>query len=151
MTAGSDPPIRSPPEAAACNDPMVAKESPAVTESSLRIKWASEVAHHDYAAAEAYLSLKLGEEALAKAVRRLRDAPLTTRRANDILRAAGLTAAPLDDPGVMKDLIKAIEGKELSPVLVLSGKKGADIADGFHRVSLVYRLDPYTAVPLKLA
>jgi hypothetical protein len=54
---------------------------------------------------------------------------LTTRRANDILRAAGLTAAPLDDPGVMKDLIKAVEGERLSPVLVLSGKKGADIAD----------------------
>ena len=41
-------------------------------------------------------------------------------------------------------------GLRLSPVLVLSGKKGADIADGFHRVSLVYRLDPYSEVPLKL-
>ncbi len=50
----------------------------------------------------------------------------------------------------MKDLIKAIEGERLSPVLVLSAKKGADIADGFHRVSLVYRLDPYAAVPLKI-
>ena len=122
-----------------------------MTESALHIKWASEVAHHDYAAAEAYLSLRLGEEAVAKAVQRLRKAVLTTRRANDILRAAGLTAAPLDDPGVMKDLIKAIEGKELSPVLVLSAKKRADIADGFHRVSLVYRLDPYAEIPLKLA
>jgi hypothetical protein len=84
-------------------------------------------------------------------VDRLRKAPLTTRRANDILRASGLTAAPLDDPGVMKDLIKAIEGEPLSPVLVLSSKKGADIADGFHRVSLVYRLDPSTDVPMKLA
>ena len=76
---------------------------------------------------------------------------MTSRRANDILRAAGLTAAPLDDPGVMKDLIKAIEGQRLSPVLLLRAKKGADIADGFHRVSLVYRLDPYSEVPLKLA
>ena len=122
-----------------------------MTESALHIKWASEVAHHDYAAAEAYLSLRLGEDAVAKAVQRLRKAELTTRRANDILRAAGLTAAPLNDPGVMKDLIKAIEGKELSPILVLSAKKRADIADGFHRVSLVYRLDPYTEIPLKLA
>jgi hypothetical protein len=122
-----------------------------VTESAIHIKWATDVADHDYAAAEAYLSLKLGEDAVAKAVRNLRKAPLCTRRANDILRAAGLTAAPLDDPGVMKDLIKTIEGKRLSPVLVLSGKKGADIADGFHRVSLVYRLGPYTDVPMKLA
>jgi hypothetical protein len=121
-----------------------------VIEPGVHIKWAAEVADHDYAAAQAYLSLKLGEDAVAKAVQRLRKAELTTRRANDILRAAGLTAAPLDDPGVMKDLIKAVEGKSLSPVLVLTGKKGADIADGFHRVSLVYRLDPYTKVPLKL-
>ena len=68
-----------------------------------------------------------------------------------ILRAAGLTAAPLDDPGVMKDLVKVIEGKELSPVLVVSGNADADIADGYHRVSLVYRIDPYGVIPLKLA
>jgi len=126
-------------------------EGGTVIESAVHIKWAEDVADHDYAAAEAYLSLKLGDDAVAKAVDRLRKAKLATRRANDILRAAGLTAAPLDDPGVMKDLIKAIEGHRLSPVLVLSGKKGADIADGFHRVSLVYRIDPYTEVPLKLA
>ena len=127
------------------------RESLAMTESTVRVKWAAEVADHDYAAAQAYLSLKLGEEAVVKAVERLKKASLTTRRANDILRAAGLTAAPLDDPGVMKDLIKAIEGDQLSPVLVLSGKKGSDIADGFHRVSLVYRLDPFAEIPLKLA
>ncbi len=128
----------------------MAKGSPSVSESHVHIKWAAEVADHDYAAAEAYLSLKFSEDTVAKAIRRLRKAVLTTRRANDILRAAGLTPAPLNDPGVMKDLIKAIEGERLSPVLVLSGKKTADIADGFHRVSLVYQLDPYTDVPLKL-
>jgi hypothetical protein len=41
--------------------------------------------------------------------------------------------------------------KWLSPVLVLSADTGADIADGYHRVSLVYRIDPYAEVPLKLA
>jgi hypothetical protein len=117
----------------------------------VQIKWKAEVADHDYAAAEAYLSLKLADEKVAKLIRRLRKAPLTTRRANDILRAAGLTPARLDDPGVLKDLAKAIEGRKLSPVLVVGGKKRADIADGFHRVSLVYRLDPYTEIPLKLA
>ncbi len=115
------------------------------------IKWGSDVAEHDYAAAHAYLSLKLTEAASEKAVSHLRKAKLTTRRANDILRAAGLTPAPLDDPGVVKDLIKVIEGKPLSPVLVVTGVEGTDIADGFHRVSLVYRIDPYGAVPLKLA
>ncbi|MGA3362107.1 MAG: hypothetical protein ABSD82_08760 [Solirubrobacteraceae bacterium] len=115
-----------------------------------KIEWLDDVAEHDYAAAEAYLSIKLDQAVVAKAIGRLRKAPLTTRRANDILRAAGLTPAPLDDPGVMKDLIKVIGRTRLSPVLVISDEKGADIADGFHRVSLVYRIDPYGDVPLKL-
>jgi hypothetical protein len=115
------------------------------------IKWAQEVADHDYAAAEAYLSIKLGAAAADKAAAHLRRASMTSRRANDILRAAGLSPARLDDPGVVKDMIKVIEGKALSPVLVINGADGVDIADGFHRVSLVYRVDPYGVVPLKLA
>jgi hypothetical protein len=115
------------------------------------IRWAEDVAEHDYAAAQAYLSLKLDEQRASKVVAQLRQAELTKRRANDILRAAGLTPAPLDDPGVIKDLIKVIEGKELSPVLVVGGAEQADVADGFHRVSLVYRVDPYGEVPLRLA
>ncbi len=115
------------------------------------IRWREDVAEHDYAAAEAYLSLQLDERRLAQVVAGLRKAKLTSRRANDVLRAAGLSPAPLDDPGVVKDLIKVIEGEELSPVLVISSHETADIADGFHRVSLVYRIDPYGEVPLKLA
>ena len=115
-----------------------------------KIKWRDEVADHDYESAEAYLSIKSGKADVAKLVERLRKAPLATRRANDILRAAGLGAAPLDDPGVMKDLIKVIEGTPLSPVLVIRHDARADIADGYHRVSLVYRIDPYGNVPLKL-
>jgi hypothetical protein len=115
------------------------------------IRWEDDVAEHDYAAAHAYLSLKLAAAATDKVVTRLRKAKLTTRRANDILRASGLAAAPLDDPSVVKDLIKVIEGKALSPVLVVGGADGTDIADGFHRVSLVYRIDPFGDIPLKLA
>jgi hypothetical protein len=136
-----------------CDHRPVAKDKvpPIELEQGAKIKWLSDVAEHDYAAAEAYLSLKLDDEAVAKAVKRLRKAPVTKRRANDILRAAGVDAARLDDPGVMKDLTKVISGKHLSPVLVISGKDRADIADGYHRVSLVYRIDAYGEVPLKLA
>jgi hypothetical protein len=115
------------------------------------IRWRDDVAEHDYAAARSYLSLKLGEQKASKVVAQLRSADLTKRRANDILRAAGLSPAPLEDPGVVKDLIKVIEGTKLSPVLVVGGANLADIADGFHRVSLVYRVDPYGEVPLRLA
>src|ERR1700761_5440552 len=94
---------------------------PAPAIAGVAIGWMHDVAEHDYAAAEAYLSIKLDAATTRKAVARLRKAKLTTRRANDILRAAGLSAAALDDPGVVKDLIKAIEGRKLSPVLVING------------------------------
>lgn len=118
---------------------------------ALAIKWREDVAPHDYAAAQAYLSLRFNEKTATKVVAQLAGAELTRRRANDILRAAGLDPAPLEDPGVIKDLIKVIEGRTLSPVLVVSSHGRADIADGYHRVSMVYRLDPYGEVPLRLA
>ncbi len=119
--------------------------------AGVAISWREDVAEHDYAAAESYLALRLDERRASSIVGQLRKAELTKRRANDILRAAGLDPAPLDDPGVLKDLIKIVEGKELSPVLVVSSSGRADIADGFHRVSMVYRLDPYGVVPLRMA
>jgi hypothetical protein len=127
------------------------QKSPGDLPGARRIRWRKQVAEHDYAAAEAYLSLKFNPSEVRRAINRLRDAKLTERRANDILRAAGLDAARLEDPGVIKDLIKVIEGERLSPVLVVNTGGSGDIADGYHRVSLVYRIDPYGVVPLKLA
>ena len=77
--------------------------------------------------------------------------PVTERRANDILRASGREPLPLNDPGVLHDLVKLALGKKLSPVLVVSFDDGAEIADGYHRVSLSYALDPFAAVPLRMA
>ena len=119
------------------------------TVSSLR--WLADVADHDFAAAEAYLSLRLDEKQAKTLVSRLRSAKVTARRANDILRACGRDALPLDDPGVRRDLIKAVSGQKLSPVLVVSGEVGPDIADGYHRVSLAYHLNPFGDVPLRIA
>ena len=72
----------------------MAKASGAGAQAGVHIKWTADVADHDYSAAEAYLSLKLAEDAVTKAVHRLRKAPLVTRRANDILsrRTDGSTA-----------------------------------------------------------
>ena len=84
------------------------------------------------------------------AVGRLRKAEVARRRANDILRACNLVALPLDDPGVRRDLLNAVSGKRLSPVLVVSSGDGGDIAEGYHRVSLAYNLDPFGDVPLRI-
>ena len=117
---------------------------------SLGLQWLEDVAAHDFDAASAYLSLKLDEKQAAAAVGRLRKAEVTRRRANDILRACSLVALPLDDPGVRRDLLNAVSGKRLSPVLVVSTGDGGDIADGYHRVSLAYHLDPFGDVPLRI-
>ena len=116
----------------------------------LGLQWLDDVAGHDFDAALAYLSLKLDEKQAVAAVGRLRKAKVTRRRANDILRACGLVALPLDDPGVRRDLLNAVSGKRLSPVLVISTGDGGDIADGYHRVSLAYHLDPFGDVPLRI-
>jgi hypothetical protein len=110
------------------------------------LRWKKDVDQHDYAAASSYLSIRFGESRAEKVAAELRRLPVITRRANDILRATGRVPLPLSDPGVLKDLKKVLSGEELSPVLVAE----ADVADGYHRLSLAYALDPYTEVPLKL-
>src|SRR5215471_9755883 len=110
------------------------------------LRWKKDVAHHDYAAASSYLSVRFGASRAQEVSEKLQKLPVISRRANDILRATRRDPLPLSDPGVLKDLKKVLAGEKLSPVLVAEG----DIADGYHRVSLAYALDAYAEVPLKL-
>jgi hypothetical protein len=110
------------------------------------LRWKKDVDPHDYDAAASYLSIRFGEGRAGEVAAELRKLPVISRRANDVLRATGRTPLPLNDPGVLKDLKKVLAGQKLSPILVAE----ADIADGYHRLSLAYALDPYAVVPLKL-
>ena len=110
------------------------------------VRWKKDVAGHDYAAAFGYLSIRFGESRAQEVSKKLQKLPVVRRRANDILRATRRDPLPLSDPGVVRDLQKVLAGQKLSPVLIAEG----DIADGYHRVSLAYALDPYADVPLKL-
>jgi hypothetical protein len=110
------------------------------------LQWAKDVARHDYDAASSYLSIRFGESRAKEVSEKLRKLPVITRRANDILRATRRDPLPMSDPGVLRDLKKVLAGEKLSPVLIADG----DIADGYHRVSLAYALDPFAVVPLKL-
>jgi hypothetical protein len=114
------------------------------------IRWLGDVAEHDYDAAYNFLSIRFDEKRARTLVDRMRKAKLTSRRANDILRATGLQPLPLTDPGVRKDLLKLLGGDKLSPVLACALEEGAEIADGYHRVSLAYSIDPFMDVPLRL-
>src|ERR1700749_3553924 len=106
------------------------------------LRWRKDVAEHDYAAASSYLSIRYGESRAEEGSKQLRKLPVIQLRANDILRATPRQPLPLSDPGVLRDLQKVLAAEKLSPVLISEG----DIADGYHRVSLAYALDPFADV-----
>jgi len=115
------------------------------------IRWAKKVAEHDYGAALAYLTLRFDKRQADLLVKRLKEADVEQRRANDILRACNREPLPITDPGVHRSLLKVLAGERLSPVLLVSFPVGGDVADGYHRVSLAYALDPFGDVPCKIA
>ncbi len=71
----------------------------ATDEAVSYLQWRKDVADHDYAAASGYLSIRFGESRAQQVSEKLRNLPVITRRANDILRATRRDALPLSDPG----------------------------------------------------
>lgn len=114
---------------------------------ALDIKWAEEVADHDFDAAEAYLSILFDETTAKHIADSFRKGKVVKSRANDILRASNRIPLTWDDPGVRHTEAKVDAKHELSPILVVSFEYGADIADGYHRASLTYLHDPFGDVP----
>ncbi len=117
--------------------------------------WKPEPDAHDYPAAADYLSLLVPGPAVARVVTQLRRAPITHRKAKDLLRASRLPLLPANDPEVLRDLRKVRRGQRLSPVLLVRGSAAADvaltIADGYHRVCASYHLDEDADIPCRLA
>ena len=88
-------------------------------------------------------------------MRRLRNAPLVIRRANDLIRASGLSVLSAEDPIVARKLKDLKGGRLLSPVLCvrgdLNGQAPMTIADGYHRICASYRVDVSADIPCRLA
>lgn len=120
----------------------------------MSVAWKSHPDHHDYGAARSYLSLVAGEDTADRLEESLRAIEtITTHPAKDILRASGLPLLPRENAHVAKDLTKIMDGVELSPVLLITGRLNKHpliIADGYHRVCAAYHTDENTDVPAKI-
>ncbi len=118
------------------------------------VKWKHEPDDHDYPAAASYLDLLADADTVARVVAALQQAPITTQKAKDVLRACRLPLLPPDDHRVAGDLAKVHKGVALSPVLLVRGDLehgvAAQIADGYHRVCASYHLDPDTDIPCRI-
>ncbi len=116
--------------------------------------WKGEPDDHDYPAAADYLSLLMGPDDVSEVVAGLRATPLTTRQAKDLLRASRLGLLPEDDVHVAGDLSKVRNGDRLSPVLLVRGSVGDDVAltvaDGYHRICASYHIDENADIPCRI-
>jgi hypothetical protein len=116
--------------------------------------WMDEPEDHDYPAAADYLDLVLAPAEIAPIIASLRDAPVTRKKAKDLLRASGLPILDEANAHVRKDLDKVKSGKKLSPVLLVRGRLrdgiALTIADGYHRVCASYQLDEDALIPCKI-
>ena len=116
------------------------------------ISWLPKPEDHDYPAAESFLLLLYGAEAVKTVVKQLQQAPMTTFKAKDIFRASGLSLLGISNGHVEKDRKKITAGKSLSPLLPVRDTAHGRvlIADGYHRLCAVYSYDEDASIPCKI-
>ena len=116
------------------------------------IHWLNAPEEHDYPAATSYLEL-IYDASTAKAhTDALRMAPMNGFKAKDIFRASGLSLLGVSNSHVEKDRKKILDGKALSPLLLVRDTSNGRvvIADGYHRLCAVYGVDEDAVIPCKI-
>ena len=120
----------------------------------ISVQWKTEPDAHDFPAAANYLSLLATDRVVKKLVDDLKNAPLVTYKAKDLLRSSRLPLLSLDDPRVRMDVVKVFNHVPLAPVLIIRGDLLRDIpltiADGYHRVCTSYHLADNTDIPCRV-
>ena len=116
------------------------------------INWLPDVEEHDYPAAESYLGLIYPEDRVAEIIAKLRIAPIVQFKAKDIFRASQLSLLGISNSRVEKDRTKIMEGKSLSPLLLVRDPQNGKvvIADGYHRMCALYGFDEDALVRCKI-
>lgn len=116
------------------------------------ISWLKKPQAHDYPAAASYLSLFHDEQTVAKIVKRLKKAAVTTFKSKDIFRASRLSLLGVSNSHVVVVTMKINARTALSPLLLVRDPRNAGviIADGYHRLCAVYRIDEDAVIPCKI-
>jgi disulfide oxidoreductase YuzD len=119
----------------------------------MKVKWLDKPQKHDYPAAASYLSLTMDQMAVKAAVEELENAEMTEFAAKDIFRASGLSLLGVSNSHVEKDTAQINRNEKLSPLLLYRDKLHGKliIADGYHRLCAVYKIDEDAMIPCKIA
>ncbi len=118
-----------------------------------KTRWLSKPTKDDYRAARSYLSLLYDERRVATSCFRLKNARVVWYKAEDVIRASGLSLLGLSDDHVKKERKRVRSGQRLAPVLLVKDPRSARlvIADGYHRLCAVHACDENIVVPCKIA
>ena len=116
----------------------------------IKIAWSKEPNKKDYPAAERFLCLLFEAKEAAEITAMLRNVPVTRQVARDILRAAAISTIGISDSDEERD--KILAGEEVSPLLLVRHKETGRVivADGFHRLCTVFKIDHKSMVPCKI-
>jgi hypothetical protein len=116
------------------------------------IRWLTQPKPRNYPAALSYLTLIFDEATAARYVRKLQRAPVTNFKSKDIFRASGLSLLGVSNYFVEQDRKKILEGKPLSPILLVrdSQTRRVIVADGYHRLCSVYGFDEEAPIHCKI-
>jgi hypothetical protein len=117
-----------------------------------QIRWRKEPEDHDYPAAERYLRLLYDNPTTASCVKRLRRASMVEFKAKDIFQASGWSLLGISNSHVEKDRASIRSRRALSPLLLVRMRDHSKIiiADGYHRLCVVYSFDGDALIPCKI-
>ena len=116
------------------------------------IRWLPQVEAKDYAAAYRFLTAHGDANVAGAAQAALRRAPYGRAPAAHIVRLTNFNPLPLGNPNVQRHAVRMGGGEAFSPILLVTLPDDRTIvADGHHRLSLAYDLDPGQLVPYRRA
>ena len=117
-----------------------------------RPRWHTKVDPDHFGAAKSYLSLIYSDKKSAQLVAKLRRAKPSGFKAKDIFRASQLSRLGVSNLRVARDRKKIKAGTPLSPILLVRDERHGKVvvADGYHRLCAVYKVNEGAWIPCRI-